>query len=155
MACVFPNFIDGHYVGMIKPSGGFGLHTKSLHGFSACESPCGNQFQCNCSVQANLPRTENHPHATSGDFIEQFIVAERMELNAECRRSFCQQQRQIRPGNLKRLLLLQAEAKEALTANALLGSGRNWHAAVLTFWFLRHSCRDVQKESRPNLTGYF
>ena len=73
---VFPHFVNGHDIRVLQLSDGRGLGAEALHVRRAGELPSQDHLYRDGAVQTYLPRPVNHAHATAGDFLQQFVVAE-------------------------------------------------------------------------------
>jgi hypothetical protein len=70
------DFVDGDDVRVLKAGGGFGLGAKTLHERIAGETAEQQHLHRDDSVQGKLPGAIDDAHATAGDFVQEFIVAE-------------------------------------------------------------------------------
>ena len=76
LAVVFADFIDRNDRGMIQASRRFSFDMKALHGSGGGELTRQNHFQRDGSIQAHLPRPEDHAHAAARNLFDQFVVTE-------------------------------------------------------------------------------
>ena len=73
---VLTDLEDGHDTGMIKVGSRLCLRAKSLDILFTRVLSRQDHFQCDDAVEADLPGLVNHAHSATGDFFEQFVVAE-------------------------------------------------------------------------------
>ncbi len=76
LAFVFADFVDGHDVRMVEVGGGLGFGMKTLHIGRRSQLARQDHLQGHDAVQADLPSFVHHAHAATGDFLQQFVIAE-------------------------------------------------------------------------------
>ena len=81
LAVGFTHFVDGNNVGVIELGRRLGLGVKASHFFIAGELAAADHLQRNDPPQPHLPGPVDDPHPATGDFVEQFVIAERLLPN--------------------------------------------------------------------------
>jgi hypothetical protein len=76
LAVVDTYVMDGHDVRMLEKSGRGNLAPEPLDDLLAREWTCQNHFQRHNAPETGLARAINHAHAATGNFFEQFVIAE-------------------------------------------------------------------------------
>ena len=84
LAFVLADLVDGNDVGMLETGRGLSFMAKSFYERFAGKLASEEHFERDHSVQTELVRAINHAHATTRDFGDEFIVAQR---RARSRRS--------------------------------------------------------------------
>src|SRR5882724_7183580 len=76
LAIVLADFVNGHYVRMLKLGRRLGLGAEPLHVRSAGQLPGQNHLHRDGAVETDLSRAIDHAHAAAGDFFQEFVIAE-------------------------------------------------------------------------------
>src|SRR6185436_17439967 len=92
------NVVNGNDVGMLEASRCFRLRLEPTNGLRRDQFSGMNEFDGDDAVEADLAGLIHDPHAAAGDFFNQLILADRMELNDEGWGGFEQDRRKISVG---------------------------------------------------------
>jgi hypothetical protein len=76
LAVVFADFVDRHDVRMLQVRNGLSLGMEALDLRRAGQDARLDHLQRHRPVKADLARLIHHPHATAGEQLQQFVIAE-------------------------------------------------------------------------------
>ncbi len=73
------DFVNGHDVRMVQACRCVCFKTETTFEFLPCQRSELEQFHRDDAIQRNLTGFVDHPHAATGDFLQQLVIAEGME----------------------------------------------------------------------------
>jgi hypothetical protein len=76
LAGLLAHFMDGDDMRVPQLGRGLGLGAEAIELFLGRQMLSQHHLEGHGPVQALLPGLVDHPHATAGDFLQQFVVAE-------------------------------------------------------------------------------
>ena len=113
-----PHRVNGDNVGMVEARRRLGFDAKSMRRFGRVEPFRMDKFHRNDAVETDLSSAKHDSHTPAGDFGQQLVVAERVELDAQGSSGLFENQSEI--GCFERLrwqIALQGRSKEARRTN--------------------------------------
>ena len=69
------DFMNGDDIRVLQAAGGRSFDAETAHLLGAGQRAKGNHFHGDDAVEAHLPRAIDNPHAATGDFVEQLVIA--------------------------------------------------------------------------------
>src|SRR5687768_8186597 len=74
LTLVLTDFEDRDNVRMREAGCGFGFGFETFYQNRSGECARADEFKCNHSIQAHLPRFKNDSHPASREFLQQFVI---------------------------------------------------------------------------------
>src|SRR5687768_3353743 len=76
LTLVLTDFEDRDNVRMREAGCGFGFGFETFYQNGSGECARADEFKCNHSIQAHLPRFKNDSHSASRELLQQFVITE-------------------------------------------------------------------------------
>ena len=96
LALMHAHFVDGHDVRVLQGRSRRGFSAKAVDGILSREVARQNELHRHDAVEAALPRAIHDTHAAAGDFLQQLVIAEIVELHANGGSGPGQERRKVR-----------------------------------------------------------